>query len=89
MMCLVYASLQGYVPRQALYACDTCTGPAEMPAGICLACSYECHEGHQLHELYTKRYVTLHKEVCNFQPQMFHDVLNALIVFHKNNINKT
>ncbi|KAI0209019.1 putative E3 ubiquitin-protein ligase UBR7 [Lamellibrachia satsuma] len=47
--------LMGYVPRQALYACDTCTGPAEMPAGICLACSYECHEGHQLHELYTKR----------------------------------
>ena len=23
--------------------------------GICLACSYHCHEGHELVELYTKR----------------------------------
>ncbi|XP_013391546.1 putative E3 ubiquitin-protein ligase UBR7 [Lingula anatina] len=48
----------GYVPRQAVYACATCT-PAvpegSQPAGICLACSYECHEGHSLWELYTKR----------------------------------
>ena len=47
------------MPRQALYACDTCTGPGETPAGVCLACSYECHEGHTLHELYTKRYFGL------------------------------
>ncbi|KAK7104795.1 putative E3 ubiquitin-protein ligase UBR7 [Littorina saxatilis] len=44
----------GYVQRQALYACSTCS-PTE-PAGICLACSYQCHEGHDLYELYTKRH---------------------------------
>ncbi|KAK8757734.1 hypothetical protein V5799_004638 [Amblyomma americanum] len=46
---------QGYVKRQALYACGTCTGPDAQPAGVCLACSYACHEGHNLYELYTKR----------------------------------
>ncbi|XP_003739598.1 putative E3 ubiquitin-protein ligase UBR7 [Galendromus occidentalis] len=45
----------GYVDRQALYACSTCTPPGKDPAGICLACSYACHEGHDLYELYTKR----------------------------------
>lgn len=47
--------LQGYVKRQALYACNTCTPKGGVPAGICLACSYKCHEGHELFELYTKR----------------------------------
>ncbi|OCT68260.1 ubiquitin protein ligase E3 component n-recognin 7 L homeolog isoform X1 [Xenopus laevis] len=46
---------EGYVRRQALYACNTCTPNKEDPAGICLACSYKCHEGHDLFELYTKR----------------------------------
>ncbi|XP_014788965.1 putative E3 ubiquitin-protein ligase UBR7 [Octopus bimaculoides] len=46
---------QGYLSRQALYACSTCTPDPAQPAGICLACSYECHEGHELFELYTKR----------------------------------
>lgn len=46
---------EGYVKRQALYACNTCTPKGEEPAGICLACSYKCHEGHELFELYTKR----------------------------------
>ncbi|XP_050047116.1 putative E3 ubiquitin-protein ligase UBR7 [Dermacentor andersoni] len=46
---------QGYIKRQALYACGTCTGPDSQPAGVCLACSYACHEGHNLYELYTKR----------------------------------
>ncbi|XP_043373806.1 putative E3 ubiquitin-protein ligase UBR7 isoform X3 [Dermochelys coriacea] len=45
----------GAVKRQALYACSTCTPPGEEPAGICLACSYECHGTHKLFELYTKR----------------------------------
>lgn len=47
-----------YVKRQALYACITCTPqvePTSKPAGVCLACSYHCHEGHELIELYTKR----------------------------------
>uniref|UniRef100_A0A667XQX3 Putative E3 ubiquitin-protein ligase UBR7 n=1 Tax=Myripristis murdjan TaxID=586833 RepID=A0A667XQX3_9TELE len=46
---------QGYVKRQALYACNTCTPKGGEEAGICLACSYKCHEGHDLFELYTKR----------------------------------
>ncbi|KAK3867111.1 hypothetical protein Pcinc_000270 [Petrolisthes cinctipes] len=47
---------QGYVKRQALYACVTCC-PADNGrlAGMCLACSYHCHEDHELIELYTKR----------------------------------
>ncbi|KAL5463432.1 hypothetical protein EMCRGX_G032327 [Ephydatia muelleri] len=49
--CCTYS--QGYVGRQALYACATCVGN-EM-AGICLACSLHCHDGHLLYELYTKR----------------------------------
>lgn len=49
--------LMGYVPRQALYACKTCYGKFENEecAGVCLACSLECHDGHELFELYTKR----------------------------------
>ncbi|XP_055638651.1 putative E3 ubiquitin-protein ligase UBR7 [Toxorhynchites rutilus septentrionalis] len=50
---------QGYVGRQALYACLTCLPESrvdeEKRAGVCLACSYHCHEGHELIELYTKR----------------------------------
>lgn len=46
---------QGYVKRQALYACKTCYDISKNVAGICLACSYQCHEGHDLIELYTKR----------------------------------
>ena len=41
--------------RQALYACVTCTQDQKQLAGICLACSYHCHDGHELIELYTKR----------------------------------
>jgi hypothetical protein len=46
------------VKRQALYACLTCTpaAPEADSAGICLACSLSCHDGHELVELYTKRY---------------------------------
>lgn len=45
---------KGYVSRQALYACTTCSENRE-PAGVCLACSYKCHDGHDIVELYTKR----------------------------------
>ncbi|XP_012279245.1 putative E3 ubiquitin-protein ligase UBR7 [Orussus abietinus] len=44
---------KGYI-RQALYACKTCH--RERRAAICLACSFHCHEGHELVELYTKRH---------------------------------
>jgi len=43
------------MPRQALYACETCSTADREPAGVCLACSLTCHDGHQLTELYTKR----------------------------------
>lgn len=50
---------QGYIKRQALYACLTCVPESkdkpEKRAGLCLACSYKCHDGHDLVELYTKR----------------------------------
>ncbi|KAM7351402.1 putative E3 ubiquitin-protein ligase UBR7 [Cochliomyia hominivorax] len=49
----------GPVKRQALYSCLTCCPEGrnnlEKCAGICLACSYQCHENHELVELYTKR----------------------------------
>ncbi|EEB12067.1 conserved hypothetical protein [Pediculus humanus corporis] len=47
---------KGYIFRQPLYACATCnsSGNGKL-GGICLACSYRCHEGHELIELYTKR----------------------------------
>ncbi|XP_066586992.1 putative E3 ubiquitin-protein ligase UBR7 [Prorops nasuta] len=44
---------KGYI-RQALYACKTCCQKER--AGVCLACSFHCHEGHELVELYTKRH---------------------------------
>lgn len=40
--------------RQPLYACTTCSQPSNpsfKPAGVCLACSYHCHEGHTLVDL--------------------------------------
>ncbi|CAI5736012.1 unnamed protein product [Hyaloperonospora brassicae] len=48
----------GYI-RQAVYACMTCTPESlekpETRAGVCLACTYNCHHDHELVELYTKR----------------------------------
>ncbi|XP_071354876.1 putative E3 ubiquitin-protein ligase UBR7 [Trachinotus anak] len=46
---------RGYVKRQAVFACNTCTPSAAEPAGICLACANKCHDGHDIFELYTKR----------------------------------
>lgn len=46
--------MQGYI-RQALYACKTCCSD-KIRAAVCLACSFHCHEGHELVELYTKRH---------------------------------
>ncbi|XP_061551725.1 putative E3 ubiquitin-protein ligase UBR7 [Phycodurus eques] len=46
---------RGYVKRQAVFACNTCTPNAAQPAGICLACANKCHDGHDIFELYTKR----------------------------------
>ncbi|KAM9841947.1 putative E3 ubiquitin-protein ligase UBR7 [Aulostomus maculatus] len=46
---------RGYVKRQAVFACSTCTPNAAEPAGVCLACANKCHDGHDIFELYTKR----------------------------------
>ncbi|KAM6913216.1 putative E3 ubiquitin-protein ligase UBR7 [Xenentodon cancila] len=46
---------RGYVKRQALFACNTCSPSAAEPAGVCLACANKCHDGHEMFELYTKR----------------------------------
>ncbi|KAL5281370.1 UBR7 family protein [Megaselia abdita] len=49
----------GYLKRQALFSCLTCCPKSaddmSFAAGVCLACSYKCHENHTLVELYTKR----------------------------------
>lgn len=45
----------GYVKRQALYACVTCLKEGEDSGGICYACALKCHDGCELIELYTKR----------------------------------
>uniref|UniRef100_A0A3Q0T9D1 Putative E3 ubiquitin-protein ligase UBR7 n=1 Tax=Amphilophus citrinellus TaxID=61819 RepID=A0A3Q0T9D1_AMPCI len=46
---------KGYVKRQAVFACNTCTPSDAEPAGVCLACVNKCHDGHDIFELYTKR----------------------------------
>ncbi|CAH8472535.1 unnamed protein product [Heterobilharzia americana] len=46
---------RGYVKRQALYTCRTCLDIDEVKAGICFPCAIQCHAGHDLVELYTKR----------------------------------
>uniref|UniRef100_A0A1A9UXA9 UBR-type domain-containing protein n=1 Tax=Glossina austeni TaxID=7395 RepID=A0A1A9UXA9_GLOAU len=50
---------KGAIKRQALYSCLTCCPESRNDlnkcAGVCLACSYQCHENHELIELYTKR----------------------------------
>lgn len=46
---------EGYVKRQAVFACHTCVQEGMEPAGVCLACVNSCHDGHRISELYTKR----------------------------------
>lgn len=46
--------------RQALYACITCTEEGKLSGAICLPCMYQCHENHDLVELWTKRQVKLY-----------------------------
>lgn len=46
---------KGYISRQALYSCATCSSDPDNMAAICLACSLECHDNHEVIELYTKR----------------------------------
>ncbi|KAK6726624.1 hypothetical protein RB195_004758 [Necator americanus] len=47
---------EGYKPRQALFACLTCASdPEKNEAGVCYGCSVNCHDGHNIVELFTKR----------------------------------
>lgn len=58
--------INGPIKRQALYSCLTCCPDSKNDiskcAGICLACSYQCHENHELVELYTKS--KLYIKIC-------------------------
>lgn len=67
--------LQGYVKRQAVFACSTCTPKDGDPAGVCLACANTCHDGHDIFELYTKRYA-VKIEYC-----FWHEVFFSTLVF--------
>ncbi|XXG42379.1 hypothetical protein AAC387_Pa01g2676 [Persea americana] len=44
---------KGYMKRQAIFSCLTCTPNGN--AGVCIACSLSCHDGHEIVELWTKR----------------------------------
>ncbi|CAD5205700.1 unnamed protein product [Bursaphelenchus okinawaensis] len=46
---------ESYVSRQSVFSCLTCQKESGELAGICFACSENCHEGHELAQLYTKR----------------------------------
>ncbi|TVU00183.1 hypothetical protein EJB05_42165, partial [Eragrostis curvula] len=43
----------GYLTRQAVFSCLTCVPAGN--AGVCIACSLNCHDGHEIVELWTKR----------------------------------
>ncbi|CAL8111594.1 unnamed protein product [Orchesella dallaii] len=83
---------KGYMKRQALYACLTCNpkgAPFAQAAGVCLACSYKCHEGHELVELFTKRNFRCDcgnkrfpDNSCQLQPEK--DDMNADNVYNQN-----
>uniref|UniRef100_A0A7M6DQJ0 UBR-type domain-containing protein n=2 Tax=Clytia hemisphaerica TaxID=252671 RepID=A0A7M6DQJ0_9CNID len=47
--------IMGYLSRQAVFSCQTCDPTFEREAGLCYACSLDCHHEHDLVELYTKR----------------------------------
>ncbi len=48
-------------------------------AGVCLACSLECHDGHNLVELYTKRYSLAFVASFSFSSFHFHFELTAFL----------
>ena len=45
--------MTGYMVRQPLYSCLTCAPAGSTPGGLCLACTYSCHDGcPEIAELY-------------------------------------
>ncbi|VDP45331.1 unnamed protein product [Heligmosomoides polygyrus] len=70
-------SLQGYKPRQALFACLTCASdPESNEAGICYGCSLHCHEDHNIVELFTKRRFSWFTVALQFTRLMEKDASN-------------
>uniref|UniRef100_A0A914ICI6 UBR-type domain-containing protein n=1 Tax=Globodera rostochiensis TaxID=31243 RepID=A0A914ICI6_GLORO len=53
---LVCTYSEGYKGRQPLYSCKTCFLKTGKLAGVCYACSENCHHGHDLVEMYSKRH---------------------------------
>eukprot|EP00108_Taenia_solium_P006431 TsM_000634800 transcript=TsM_000634800 gene=TsM_000634800 len=47
---------KGYLKRQAVFACKTCSELTGKRAGVCYECSIHCHATHEIVELYTKRH---------------------------------
>ncbi|OQV11650.1 putative E3 ubiquitin-protein ligase UBR7 [Hypsibius exemplaris] len=45
----------GYVKRQLVYACRTCTLDVLEPAGFCMACAVHCHDEHDVVPMLTRR----------------------------------
>lgn len=70
--------LKGYVKRQPLYSCLTCSAlSGARLAGVCFGCSLQCHDGHELIELYTKR-------CCFLENSIFYQFLQLLFNFSRN-----
>lgn len=40
---------KGYMKRQAIFSCLTCT--LDGNAGVCTACCFSCHEGHEVKKI--------------------------------------
>uniref|UniRef100_A0AC35GI54 UBR-type domain-containing protein n=1 Tax=Panagrolaimus sp. PS1159 TaxID=55785 RepID=A0AC35GI54_9BILA len=65
---------EGYI-RQEVFSCLTCYEKTNQIAGVCFACSNNCHDGHELVELYTRRQFTCDcgngkfAEKCKLQPE--------------------
>ena len=53
-------------------------------AGVCFACSVECHDGHELIELYTKRGFTCDCGNDKFQDKCKLMVCNYFIFYYCN-----
>jgi len=80
---------KGYLKRQPVFTCLTCTpAEGETTAGICLACSLNCHDKHEILELYTKRDFrcdcgTLPQVFCNIDQNKEHE-RNLLNKYNQN-----
>lgn len=61
--------------RQNVFACLTCNPPPEnatdpfKPAGVCYACSVQCHGEHELVEIFQKRNFTCDCGTTRFKPE--------------------